>query len=536
VSDFDGYISASQIDTFSKCQRRWHAHYVGGEPREPETDASVKGTAVHKILELYDKEGQKIDGTTELGLIAQQAEPFLFAPKSGLAEFEFNLDALKVNSPGWWTYTGKVDYLKEDGTFVRDYKTTSDFKNAKSEEDLKKNAQVILYGAVALELQNTEKRPVEFSWLYLRTKKPKALEVRFSIPAYDIKREKDNLDAYVENVMLPTRKLPLLSLPPSPDHCFAYHRPCPYRHKCTDLSALSQLKGSISSMYTNEELMARLKNGTLGGPTAPQAQPAGPQAQLPKALPKLPGAKPAEAPPPPVEEAPEEEEEGPEGAEEEVPSNPIDLLGQQMNMPRNEGEADIDYMLRLTQAKAGQAGISTEKRGRGRPPGSKNKATIEAEEKAKAKALQDAEADRLIKEAEKKAVEKANSIAASSIAPPELKKLHDEEAASAASVACQNFFPCLYVNCMPVGLDVLDFAYVAQAAMVVIQEELEVPHYSLIDYGKGKGAFLMAAKKLLDEELAAGPRPIYVDTHNSEGADCLNLLVSLSAQQVRGTR
>ena len=552
---FQGFISASQIDAFQECARRWHAHYVEGEPREPETDATARGTRVHKILELYDKEGRKIDATTDDGLIAQQAEPYLFTPKSGLAEFEFNLDSVGVNSPVWWTYTGKIDYLKENGRYVRDYKTTSDFKYAKPIEVLQVDPQAILYGSVALELQGTEKEPVDFSWLYLRTKKPKALERTFTLPAYDISRERDNLDAFVENEMLPTRKLPLLSLPPNPKACFKYGKPCPYKHRCTDLTGLALLKGSISSMATppleRADIMARLKNGTLGGSTAPAPAP---QQSLPN-LANLPKLNPAGVtkPLPPEPELAEDQDEGVIENEEDalIPNvNPIDLLGQHLQIPRNPGEADVDYMLRLTKAQAAKEGISTEKRGPGRPPGAKNKATLEKE----AKAAQEAEADRLVKEAEEKALaekaqEKAKyreekkaemSVKGHEGEFPEGpgKTLEDQPVDTKDGISLEGTcFPCLYVNCLPVGRDVLDFSYVVREANLVIEKELGVPHYSLIDYGKGKGAFLMAVEKILKDELETSfPRAIYLDTRNSEGADCLNLLVSMSAKQVRGVR
>lgn len=549
-----GFISASQVDAFLECPRRWHAHYVEGEPREPETPSTQRGTRVHKILELYDKEGIKIDATTEDGLIALQAEPYLFEPKTGIAEFEFNLDAVGVKPSTWWTYTGKVDWLREDGRFVRDYKTTSDFKYAKSEEVLKTNPQVILYGAVALELQGSEKYPVDFSWLYLRTKKPKALERAFSMPAYDIRREKDNLDAFVENEMLPTRKLPLLSLPPNPKACFKYNKPCPYKHRCTDLNPLTLLKGSISSM-TQDEIMARLKSNTLGGPVS-QVAPA--QQSLPSlaGLPKL--NSPGVTTPPPPQEATDNFEEADEAEAESAEVNPFDLLGTQLGVARNQGEDDMGYMLRLTQAQAKSVGINTEKRGPGRPPGSKNKATIEkeeAEKKAKeAKALQEAEAERLTREAEAKALAAAEAERQKTLADlrnqtatikAEAKTLEGQAVDTKDGIPLEDqtvtvnafFFPCLYINCLPVGQDVLDFAYVAQAANATIEKELGLPHYSLIDYGKGKGAFLMAVKKLLEEELTSDSvRPVCVDTRNSEGSDCLNLLVSMSAQQVRGIR
>ena len=83
-------LSASQIETFSNCPRKWAWRYLEGVEDEPNKSAEL-GRAIHAELEKYLR-GESIDFTSETGYIAASGLEHL--PKPGtpglLIEEEFH--------------------------------------------------------------------------------------------------------------------------------------------------------------------------------------------------------------------------------------------------------------------------------------------------------------------------------------------------------------------------------------------------------------------------------------------------------------
>ncbi len=126
-------ISASQIDTYRTCARKWAWKYIG-RVDGPQHPSAALGERVHGVLEGWLRDGKAIDTSTREGKIAAAGVSKLPMPGRGLVERKFDW-----RSPAGILYTGRLDleHERDDVLVVHDHKTTSSFGWAKTEEDLK---------------------------------------------------------------------------------------------------------------------------------------------------------------------------------------------------------------------------------------------------------------------------------------------------------------------------------------------------------------------------------------------------------------
>lgn len=91
----------------------------------------------------------------------------------------------------------------------------------------------------------------------------------------------------------------------------------------------------------------------------------------------------------------------------------------------------------------------------------------------------------------------------------------------------------LYVNCTPIGTGApVPFALIAAMATVEFRAAHPgIPHYGLIDYGRGPALWVEFVAKALAQ---IGGRDVVVDTRSREGADALSLLERSAGSIVRG--
>ena len=239
-------LSASQIQTFADCQRKWAWRYVEGVEDAPNKSAEL-GKAVHAELEKYLRGGD-IDFTSEIGYIAASGLEHL--PKPGtpdlIVEEEFHFEG-----PSGHTYLGYKD-LEEPGT-ITDHKTTSDLKWAKTPEDLQTDIQATLY-AVDYFRKHSEEKSVQLRWVYYQTRNTKKSTV--TLLTVD-QRETWNKFLAIEQIagrMHEASKLRALDLPANINHCSAYGG-CPHQGRC-NLSPFDKMR---SHMEQNK-LTALLKN------------------------------------------------------------------------------------------------------------------------------------------------------------------------------------------------------------------------------------------------------------------------------------
>ena len=246
-------LSASQVQTFIDCQRKWGWKYLDGI-EEPLNASAELGRAVHAELEKYLKGGE-IDFTTEIGYIAASGLHHL--PKPGAegmrVEEEFHFEG-----PSGHTYLGYKDL--EMPRVVYDHKSTGDLKWQKTEEDLKKDIPATLY-AVDYFRTHPDEDSVELRWVYYQTRgtKKSAITVatRYQVETWDRFLEIEQ----VAQQMQEASAKKTLELPPSVNHCSAYGG-CPHQGRC-NLSPFDKMRAHMEQNKLLASLQAK-KNGAVG--------------------------------------------------------------------------------------------------------------------------------------------------------------------------------------------------------------------------------------------------------------------------------
>jgi hypothetical protein len=140
------WLSASQINTFRACPRKWAYTYIDGETT-PTSDSMLFGTEVHSVLEEYLKTGEWV-GAPDAIACAKQGLASLPGPDSRLGlEQRFTLPLFN----GAACMLGFIDLVVPPGVDgqphleVGDHKTTVDLRYALDREGLKKDVQCNIY-------------------------------------------------------------------------------------------------------------------------------------------------------------------------------------------------------------------------------------------------------------------------------------------------------------------------------------------------------------------------------------------------------
>jgi len=141
--------SPSQLSTFADCRRKWWRVSVNGE-RQPPTAAAERGSKIHAELEAYLMHGAPLsDGTARA--MAQHL-PFAGSVSEAAVEVAFTW------RPDGWPVPirGRVDLvdLARAGAGdvvvgITDHKTTGSLEHAKTERDLARDPQALLYSGAA---------------------------------------------------------------------------------------------------------------------------------------------------------------------------------------------------------------------------------------------------------------------------------------------------------------------------------------------------------------------------------------------------
>ena len=363
-------ISPSQIEAGRLCLRRWKRSYVDWF-KEPQAPSAALGDRVHIVLQDYLTDSKPFDLNTHEGRIANSGKDYLPQPKTGKCEGGF---FIHVNNR--WGWTGKIDWEENQSLSYIDHKTTSDFKWVKSADVLHKDPQGLLYGFKVI----GDKSEQQGRWIYYRTKGAYiAQPVDITLSREKVADGMSELEAEAEK-LISLRDTAFLDLPPSPDACNAFGRPCPHKDMCTDLDGPSLLKGIFMATKTKDELLASLRASAVGtpvnmapgvppvavtspaNPTPPQPQVTAPSTPA-NLLALLSGGAAAVTPvqvapsTPPIPQVATPTP-GPQGVSGPAPSG----------TPEGANGPAFDP--------ATQPGTPEAKRGRGRPPGSKNKTTL----------------------------------------------------------------------------------------------------------------------------------------------------------------
>jgi PD-(D/E)XK nuclease superfamily protein len=277
-------FSASRIVTWMNCNRKAAWQYIAGY-EDPGNEDTKLGTEVHAELETAKSvPGYLPNRLTEAGAIASEGLPYVsdFTVENGAkpeGAFTFR---------GRHLWRGFID-LRKPGYLV-DYKTTGDFRWAKTEEELLLDPQAVLY-AVYEFLRCPELDVVELMWLYLKKRAPySAKPVRIRMTREHALRAFAALESYADEMLATAVAAPgdpalrhryVLTLQPNADHCDAY-RGCPHRNRCN----LSFFQAPTQKGKGTVNLLDRLKemDAANGAPAAPVRSEMAPMVGVPSPL------------------------------------------------------------------------------------------------------------------------------------------------------------------------------------------------------------------------------------------------------------
>lgn len=246
-------LSASQIDTYRLCPRKWGWGYLD-KIRTPPNKYAALGTAVHKVLERWLQEGVPPRRDSETGQIALPGLKYLPPPGQAVVEGRFYWDL--PDEP--FDLVGVMDWRDTiDGRpRVGDHKTTGDFKWVKAPGDLIEDVQATIYAKRTL--VQTGAPVIKGRWVYYRTVRPytaRCVDYSATVEQVD-QRFASILDTGREMVAWHRRKSKAIELPLQAKACDAYGG-CPHRDRC-NLSPKERLV-SLMAHETLKDKIARKK-------------------------------------------------------------------------------------------------------------------------------------------------------------------------------------------------------------------------------------------------------------------------------------
>ena len=230
-------------------------------------------------LQPYLKTGRTFDYTRESGYIAATSLAYLPAPQSNNLEVQKHFS---MPSPTWvdgehvgfgyqgyidlWLPRGGMPGIEGEVPVVCDFKTTGNWKYAKTEGQLATDVQAQIYATWAM--YSTKSPIIDLVWLYMSTKGPrKAKKVHLRVTSDDVANEflKINATALEIHEIKQTVTDPM-DLPPNPAQCDAFGG-CPYRHKC-NLGPGEKIDAA-AAQYARQHQVAEVTTmsnaGTAGG-------------------------------------------------------------------------------------------------------------------------------------------------------------------------------------------------------------------------------------------------------------------------------
>lgn len=224
-------LSATEIETFELCRRKWAYHYLDAV-KPPPSKAAQFGLSVHRYLERY-LTGDSPDHQSPEGRVAS----------AGLQHLPPKLPRENVERPIFFhnrghIFHGYIDFFEQLGSqtwLIGDHKTSSILSRALSADELKKNTQANVYAQWAFAEKNAEL--IQLRWIYYRTSStPKSIVVDAELTKAEAN---DNFAriAYIADdiVSIARERPPSASLPKNLSACFKYGR-CPFYAQCKSSS------------------------------------------------------------------------------------------------------------------------------------------------------------------------------------------------------------------------------------------------------------------------------------------------------------
>lgn len=263
-------FSATQVDTYLLCPRKWAWQKVDGLTAPPSPSLAL-GSAVHAELEGWLRDGKPLNLLSEAGQIAMAGLHHLPAPGTPglLIEEPYELTL------GGYQFRGAKDWqiLDRRPPVVGDHKTTKDFRWVKTAEILKSDVQACLYAADAmLRAGATE---CDLQWTYFKASGSRGSQVvHLRVTADDIAPTVERIvGAAAEMTLIHQSGVRAAEVPINADACEAYGG-CPFQSNC-NLSPEERFRAMISQQKTSD-FLASLQARAAGINPPPAASPATP--------------------------------------------------------------------------------------------------------------------------------------------------------------------------------------------------------------------------------------------------------------------
>lgn len=269
-------ISASQIETWIACHRKWGFKSHLKLPT-PEYDSALAGSRVHKILEDYLTKGvgKEIDRKEvfrkvfNVGAVATAMARDL--PERGSVPAEW-VESHFVIEPDGIKIQGYRDLISHG--FVRDHKTTSALKWAKTEQKLGTDPQALIY-ANSMFAEDMADESVTCEWGYGQVKGPAKTK-----RVLRVFQENEAADLLHEHVLPHARDIlafkasgkEVHELDANTDHCDAYGG-CPFKSQCKRPLQLNKQAGGKLVVMNREEMLAKLRARRAGVVASIMAKP-----------------------------------------------------------------------------------------------------------------------------------------------------------------------------------------------------------------------------------------------------------------------
>lgn len=301
------HSSASQVDTYESCGRKWALDKIDKIPRKGNKYAQ-KGTQIHKVAEEWLRDGIPVP-LTEIGEIFMPAIPHLPPPNTPGLQVEVGMGRTLggIHFKGFMDL--RIPYPYREVPIVYDHKSTTDFKWALKGDDpdtgeggtMHTVVQPALYAwDTLLDSQEAGYKGdvVDLQWTYVRTRgapKAKVVTQRVSLAMIQPRIDKTEESAVEQRILRETISSGL-ELPPNASACEAYGG-CPYIEVCS-LTPSQRIRSIMSQGNAHQAFMKRLNDQRVkAGTSSPAPHPA-PADPPPKTVPAKSGTvNPPEAPP-----------------------------------------------------------------------------------------------------------------------------------------------------------------------------------------------------------------------------------------------
>ena len=218
------HVSASQVQLFRDCPRKWYTTYVLGH-FQPSTPSQELGTAIHTVAENYLQHGIE-PPESKPGDIFKLGLPYLPAPGTGVVEGSILMEDGKVPVKGF------VDFLyhADDGTpIILDHKTTSSKRWMKAPHELALNIQMNTYARWCL-TQHPDTERIILRHLYYGTRSKFSELVEVSVKAESVYSIWNDIEATISQMIEAHAKGEKEAVQRI-SSCSAYGG-CPFQNRC----------------------------------------------------------------------------------------------------------------------------------------------------------------------------------------------------------------------------------------------------------------------------------------------------------------